>query len=84
MRVPTHEIASASYINDDGVHYVTLKISAAFGFDAAATTPPSSSSAPATTQQQQQQQQQQAILARRNEEICDLVVLHVSRICVEA
>ena len=71
VRVPTHEIAAASYINDDGIHYLTLKISATFGFD-------SMPSSPAQQHQQQQQQQQQAILARRNEEICDLVILHVS------
>jgi len=34
VRVFTHEIASASYVNDDGVHYLTLKISAKIGPDA--------------------------------------------------
>jgi len=75
VRVPTHEIASTSYINDDGIHYLAMKISATFGFDSLS----SSSSSPAgnSQQQHQQQQQQQAILARRNEEICDLVILRV-------
>jgi len=73
VRVPTHEIASTSYINDDGIHYLAMKISATFGFDSLS----SPTANPQLQQQHNQQQQQQAILARRNEEICDLIILRV-------